>query len=74
MHNDSEEDLKKMYPFDKKEIRKLETPANIISEVRSILISIFPWSNYLQDYFSFSNHPELFQTAPLPFRLHDIDS
>jgi hypothetical protein len=42
MDNDNEEDLKMMCLFRKKEIRKVETPANIISEVRSILISIFP--------------------------------
>jgi hypothetical protein len=55
MDGDSEEDLKMMCPLGKKEVRKLEVPADLVSEVRSVLISIFPSLTISEMEFSFSN-------------------
>lgn len=75
MDNVSEEDLNMMCLFGKKEIRKLETPADIISEVRlgSVLISIFPCLTISEMVFFVFKPPELLHTAPLPISLHDIE-
>ena len=55
MDSDSEEDLKAMYPFGRKEVRKLEMPVDIVSEVPRILIFVFPFLTISQMQFPFPN-------------------
>lgn len=65
MDNDREADLKMMYLFGKKGIQKLETPADVISEVRSVSISIFPHLTISEMDFSFPNSQNC--SIPLPW-------